>query len=192
MDTLHKLNTDRSIKYRRLVYKWSFSLIADYIFYYCHCMVVLVILFFPVLLVRPTGNSFLIVSIDAIFIGFILWMIANMVLLNKLVKIESKGKSANRKVMENTLLKNYNRIRRVRKETTMVRYVKSYKYGTFEKLITCLYDNDVIYIGTTSRAKTEFLPVCGLYDYLKSRQIAKQFTLEKQCVTAENFNIQTN
>jgi hypothetical protein len=104
------------------------------------------------------------------------WMIANLILMNVFIKIDGKEKEVNRNDMITTLHQYYKLNNLDIADENIIRDIKPYKFILNGRIITCLLDNEILYLNITSLQNFNNLtPYSGLYNYYKCKRIARRF-----------------
>ena len=121
-----------------------------------------------------------------ITVVIIIWMIANLVLMNALLKVPGTDIDNNRKNMVAAFNEVYDDLKMNDEGQVIIRSIKysnnntKYYYSKREKVITILLDNKDVYLNITSLFRGDLpSPVNGWYNYLKCQQLARIF-LSKQ------------
>jgi hypothetical protein len=165
------INFDKSIKKRRLIYK-DRGVIVDYIITYAGSL--LFITLGCMLLVSKF--SVMPVVILILTVGFIAWMIANVILFNVLIKVNGKDINTNRNDVIKVLNEYFN-LNIENNDQVIIRNVKLSGFIYWGRVITVLLDDDSVYINIQSLGRGDALSFFhGFTNYLKSKRIAKRFS----------------
>ncbi len=164
------VNVDKSIQRKRLVYKVTVGTFLDYFFTYFLGSAVIILCLGPNFTDKnPTPPIILIIISCAVA----LWMIANLILLNGLVKFKGKDLNTNRKDI-NSVLNTYYDSNTVITTDRLIRSVKSTKGFSFGNIVSIILDDEMVYLNITTLGKDDMpSPFSGLYNYVRCRGIAK-------------------
>jgi len=100
----------------------------------------------------------------------------NIVLLHTLVKIDGKNKRDNKRDILKVLSKNYQLQKEHPMRNGIIRDIQVDTFSRWGRVITCLFDDNCVYINVTTVYKTDsFSCFNGLYNYNKCKKIAKDF-----------------
>lgn len=103
----------------------------------------------------------------------VLWLIANLILTNSLVKIEGKDITSNRAVIKDCLEAFYNDIDLQPGGQRMIRNFKPAGWLNWGRIITVIFDENSMFINITTLGRgNSASPFHGLTNYLKCRRIA--------------------
>ena len=104
------------------------------------------------------------------------WIVVSLILLNSTVKIQGKLKESNRRDIVTILLRYYKLKNLDTTAENIIRDVKPYVFMLNGRIISCLFDNDIIHLNITSiQNYNHFSPFSVIYNYYRCKIIAKDF-----------------
>jgi hypothetical protein len=167
--SIASVNIDKSIQRKRLIYKMTVWVFLDYFFTYLGGSILVICCLAP----NFTGkNPTPLIIVIASCSGAI-WMIANLVSLSALVKLEGKDIDTNRKDINSVLNAYYSGYTLVSTD----RLIRSVKLSTslrWGKIITVILEEETMYLNITTLGRGDGpSPFHGLYNYTRCRSIAK-------------------
>ena len=175
MDTFLPVDYQKSIEKQRLVYKRSSDSTFEYVLFYLVMITVLgsslAGVFIPVVL-----GDFTVIYIIPIVLLFDAWFVANAILLNAFIKIKGNQTKDHKKdiikaIGESLELENLDQ-----PETNMIRDVRLSGFLQSGRVVTCVFDQDTIYLNITSLMRGNALSIFGgLYNYYRCKSIAEDF-----------------
>jgi hypothetical protein len=164
------INVQKSIEKRRLVYNTR-SIIADYVITYIGSL--LFITLACILLV--TKFTIMPLGVLVIVVGFIIWMIANTILFNVLIKVDGLDIINNRTDIIK-VLNNFFRLNIENKEQVVINDIKLSGFIHWGRVVTVILDDKSVYINIQTLGRADARSFFhGFTNYLKSRYIAKRF-----------------
>jgi len=181
MNTYYPINYDKSIQKQRLVYKLNMRLVWSYIV----CYFAALALYFMIL--GLLGEFVEGKSIDALYllplillvsIIYLPFMITNLVLLNSTIIIIGKGNESNKTDIVTILNQYYKPDNLDSSQDGIIRDVRLSKHFRMGRIVTCLFDDDLIYLNITRLENLNtFSPFSSIYNYYKCKRIAKKFQI---------------
>jgi uncharacterized membrane protein len=170
------LDYEKSIKKNRLVYKPEGSLIFSTIL--DHILLVIIVgvgsvSLYKEITVAPS-NLFAIIILSFA----ITWLISSVFLNNSLIKIRGKNLTDNRKDILTVMDKFFGSYNFIINNEKMMRSFKPSYSPIWGRIITILFDGDVIYLNITTLGKSDSpTMVHGLLNYIKAKRIARYYRL---------------
>ncbi len=163
------VDIEKSLKRGRLVFKLTGSYIFTTLLIYL-AVLILIAVFAGALLNPKISHPPAVTIISSLIF---LWLIANLVLTNSLVKIEGKDIASNRANMKDYLESFYSDIDLQPGEQRMIRNFKPIGWLNWGRIITVIFDENSMYINITTLGRgNSASPFHGLVNYLKCRRIA--------------------
>ena len=169
-----KIDVNKSIKKQRLSYIFTLGEIFTMSLSYILGIVVIGLLLLPVWLKIKGSN----VSFELLFFCLIsnAWLISNIILNNALIKIEGHDIAKNRIDMISILNRYYSNLDIQIDQENLIRSFKSSYQPIWGRVITVIFDDNVIYLNITKLGKSDSPTfVHGLFNYLKAKRIAKYY-----------------
>lgn len=173
MTTLYPLNVIKSILRERLIYKVTFGYIFDYLFLFLAVGFSLFVCYiFSKLATNSLSQNISLFLTSIILIIITLWLFTNIYFANVLVKAKG-GCVANNKVELHALLnEKFKRLNKTVDLDNLLTYYREPKIAGLSILITCIFNNDDIYLNISSLGRGDGpLPFSGLYNYFRSKKL---------------------
>ncbi|MFI5138528.1 MAG: hypothetical protein ACHQIM_11945 [Sphingobacteriales bacterium] len=181
--TRHPVDINNSIQKGKLVYSSGYGIVFDYFFSYFVAILVIALISVPTFFSKVVQIGYMPRGVIVLVVLADIWMIANLVHLNTLVKISGKQKEVNKKDILIALADFY-KLDNLITGADIIQDEKLSMPGG--RVITCLFDDNAVYINKTTLIKNDGLsPFSGLFNYYRCRQIAKNFTLLQQGLKPE-------
>jgi hypothetical protein len=163
------VNVDKSIKHKRLIYKVAVGIFLDYFFTYLGGSILVICCFAP----NFTDKNHAPLIFVVISCTIAIWMIANLILLNALVKFDGKDLTTNRKDINSVLNAYYSGYTLVSTDK-LIRSVKLSTNFRWGKIITVILEGETMYLNITTLGRGDGpSPFHGLYNYTRCRSIVK-------------------
>lgn len=169
------INIEKSLERQHIVYQLSAILILNYFFAYCYALMSIGLITVPVI-VKPANVSHISVWYFLLCVFFDGWVLINLFLMNKLVKVDHKHHSLQKEDIEAALSKYCGKIEIQERADGILKYSQPTGFFTrwFGRDITILYDDTFVYINIISLGKGDMpSPFHGLTNYLKCKRIAR-------------------
>lgn len=170
---------NKSIERKKLVYNEWKSPIFDRLFTWFIGLTVIAVVI-GILLNNGFDNAIPLICIAA---AITIWMLANLLLMDTLVKIQGCDINSNRKNILSSFNELFDDIEIKDSGQNIIRDIKystNSKYNTNSRIITILFDNKDVYLNITSIIKYNSVsPFSGWFNYLKCKQVARAFILKQ-------------
>jgi hypothetical protein len=181
MGTYYPINYDKSIQKQKLVYKLNSRVVLSYIICYVAALALYVMIlglfgeFVEGKSIDPIYLTPLVLLVSIIYLPF---AITNLLLLNSTIMIIGKGNEANKKDIVTILSKYYKLDNLDSSQDNITRDLRLSKPFRMGRIITCLFDDDLIYLNITRLENLNTLsPFSSIYNYYKCKRIAKKFQI---------------
>jgi|SRR6185503_8072027 len=164
------VDIEKSLKRSRLVFKLTGSYVFNTVLIYLAALI-LIAAFVMALLNSKISHPPIVTLITCLIV---LWVIANLILTNSLVKIEGKDIASNRAAIKDCLESFYNDIDLQPGEQRMIRNFKPAGWLNWGRIITVIFDENSIYINITTLGRgNSASPFHGFSNYLKCSRMAR-------------------
>jgi hypothetical protein len=188
MDTFHTVDFDKSVKKRRLVYKTSGFLVFGYIMCVFVALMAMCCITGPAIF-KISNISQISIYYIIFFVVFDVWMIANIIFLKSLVRVEGIQKNLNRKDMIILLSHTFDLRNLDTSDENIIRDIRLNDIFDGNRVITCLLNDNAVYLNVTSLLRGDvFSPFSGVYNFWRCRRIINKLKL-RQCVLYKDVTL---
>ncbi|MEO6851733.1 MAG: hypothetical protein ABI203_10260 [Mucilaginibacter sp.] len=171
------INFEKSIKTNRLVFKLTFGTIFDYFLSYFSSIFLIVLagLFIP-MMINGLKNEFALTLAIICCVIVIVWMIANLILMNNLVVIDGSNLISNKKRILKSLDALFDDIDSSKIDENVIRNIRLSTSIRWGRAITVLFNEEKIYLNILTLGRGDGpSPFHGLSNYIKCKRIAAIF-----------------
>lgn len=170
--SLPTVNVKRSLQKGRLVYELNFGLIFSNILAYgviCMLIIFSVVLLIPALLFKPIPS----VLSYLLSLSTVTWLVADLVLVNKLSVIRGGLQESNKKRMEIALQQFNGKMTTVANNENTFIQVTPVGWLSWGSVVTVLFIQEKVYVNISSlgRGRDNISPFHALYNYYKSKKL---------------------
>jgi hypothetical protein len=137
----------KSIQKQRLIYKVNLRIVWSYIFCYLSAIalfIMIVAILGELFLPKPDGALDAPILILFFSLIVLIWMITNLILLNKMIKIYGIEIEVNKKDIITALSQYYKLNNLDTTDNNIIRDIKPYRFILNGRIITCLFDNEKV------------------------------------------------
>jgi hypothetical protein len=170
---------NKSIERKKLIYNEGKSSIFDRLFTWFIGLTVIVVIV-GILLNNGFENAIPLIGITPVIT---IWMLANLLLMDALVKIPGDDINSNRKYILSSFNELFDNLEIKDSGGNIIRDIKystNSKYNTNCRVITILFNDKDVYLNITSIIKySSVSPFSGWFNYLKCKQVAWVFILKQ-------------
>ena len=164
------IDLKKSISNKRLTYKSGVERTDFPIMLFCS-----IIMIGLALILLVTKFKVMPIPVLLLVIGFISWMMANVILFNTLVKVIGIDINNNRSDII-CVLNEYFNLNLFDNNQTIIREIRSSGFIHWGRIITVLLDDNSVYINIKTVGRADGIsPFHGFTNYLKCKRIEKQF-----------------
>jgi len=173
MATFYPIDFNKSIEKKQLVYKTNPDLIMEYIVLGLSLILTIGVPSFLAIITFKSLSDIFQILLCLLWDGFI---IANLILFRSLVKVEGKSKRENKNDIIKILSKDYQLQNEHPMRNGMIRDIKVDSFSRWGRVITCLFDDNAVYLNVTTVYKGDsFSCFNGLLNYIRCKGMAKDF-----------------
>ena len=170
---------NKSIERKKLIYIEGKSFIFDRLFTWFIGLTVIAVII-GILLNNGFENAIPLMGITA---AITIWMLANLLLMDVLVKVPGNDINSNRKNILSSFNEAFDDLEIKDSGENIIRDIKystNSKYNTNCRVITILFDDKDVFLNITSIIKySSVSPFGGWFNYLKCKQVARAFILKQ-------------
>ena len=173
---MDRIDFQKSVDTGRLVYNTGDSTRMNYLFNYFFAFVLMILPFAPNFGVNQYISSLSSPQTFAFALVFDSWMIANLLLFNKLLVVKGISVQSSRQDIRKSLDEGRLEILDTNGDR-LTRYIQyPYDYSSQKRLITCLYTEDRVYLNISSLDRHDEPSLFYVFiNYMRCKQVAKVF-----------------
>ena len=178
MAAFYPIDYIKSVQKQRLIYKLNARIIFSYMICYLSAFAgfIMISAAFGELFIEPGAIFYTPALVLFLLIILHLWTIMNLISLNRMVKFDGKNRTTNKDDIIAILKQFYKLDNLDTTDENVIRNIKPYRFILNGKIITCLFDHEIVYLNLTSLQNYNLISsFSGLYNYYKCKRIAQRF-----------------